>query len=196
MKQIDFENTEAVCRVLSGMLFNTPSEDFYQQMSKEILLSWPTITTPIDEITCSMQRSLSEQSFTTLRDDFYQLFIGPGVKKAYPWGSVYTDKDNLVNGASCVAFEQFCMQHGMTINLPKKQPLDHIGLILAVLANLLKEQKPDLALIVIKQHLMPWLPQFLNCVDTNAETDFYRGVAKLVAITIDDLILLNDMSAE
>ncbi|MDO6678068.1 MULTISPECIES: molecular chaperone TorD family protein [unclassified Shewanella] len=187
MNQVDFENSAAICNVLSCMLLNTPTENMYQRINDEIILNWPQLITPTEDICDEMKRSLNKHSFTELRNDFNQLFVGPGVKSAYPWGSVYTDKDNLVCGQSCVEFEQFCKRNKIDVTPPQKGPSDHIGLILAVLANLLSENRSDLASMLICDHLKPWLPQFIRCVDTHSQTEFYRGVGLLIGITLNDL---------
>ncbi|MCW3172908.1 TorD/DmsD family molecular chaperone [Shewanella subflava] len=196
MNQATFENSAAICNVLSCMLFNTPTEAFYQHVNDEIITNWPTLISPTDDICIKMKKALCKHSFIELSNDYKQLFVGPGVKSAYPWGSVYTDKDQLVNGQSCIEFEQFCQHNNIDINTAFKQPRDHIGLIIAVLGKLMTEKKSKLSIILLTEHLLPWVDQFLTCVKVNAITEFYRGVGDLLKILIFDLQILLNIKAK
>lgn len=188
MNKIYFDNAEAICNILSCMLYNIPNDDFYHQMKSDILINWPLFINSVQDVVKDMHISLLNQEPTQLISDYYQLFIGPGKKSAYPCGSVYTDKDNLLYGSSCVAFEKFTKLNQINIEMKKKQPSDHIGIIIIVLGYLLKERKTHLALLLINEHLLPWLPLFLRCLKENAKTGFYRNLSKLIELFIKDLI--------
>ncbi len=45
--------------------------------------------------------------------EFRRLFVGPGVKPAPPWGSVYTDRDRVVFGASTLELRAWMRERGV-----------------------------------------------------------------------------------
>jgi len=186
MNNIYLDNAGAICQVLSVFFCCELTKNSADDVD-DILSCWPSIRTPIDSVIEEMRNSIKFNDYEKLRKDYYRLFIGPGVKMAYPWGSVYTDKDNLLCGESCDDFLTFCKKNSIKVNCEKRQPIDHVGVIIAVLSYLLENNKVLLSNELIVNHLEPWLDKFLSCVYEHADTKFYYGCAKLVDIVIADL---------
>lgn len=66
--------------------------------------------------------------------EYRRLFIGPGAKPAPPWGSVYTDRECVVFGATTLELRAWMREHGVARTADEKTPEDHIGLMLALMA--------------------------------------------------------------
>ena len=57
--------------------------------------------------------------------------VGPLAKPAPPWGSVYTDKDMVVFGASTMQLRDWMRRNGIAIEKGESdEPEDHIGTML------------------------------------------------------------------
>ena len=76
--------------------------------------------------------------------EYRRLFIGPGAKPAPPWGSVYTDRECVVFGATTLELRVWMREHGVARTADEKTPEDHIGLMLALMAWLAQNQPADL----------------------------------------------------
>jgi TorA maturation chaperone TorD len=128
--------------------------------------------------------------FTTVRynlvRDYQRLFVGPHHFEAPAWGSVYLDKDQVLFGCSTLELRQWMRKNGITFNESKCEPEDHIGKMLMLLGWLAKE-KPSLIPEYLSEHLMPWAPRYLELLAANAKNPYYRGLAILTDITLEDI---------
>ncbi|MCT8987951.1 TorD/DmsD family molecular chaperone [Shewanella phaeophyticola] len=110
-----------------------------------------------------------------------------GTPRAAPWGSAYTSSSQLLNDASTMELKQFYVSHNINIDMKSNEPVDHIGLILAVLAYLLNKliEKPQSSYYqstinqLLEQHLLPWAYRCLALAYAHAETDYFKGFAIL-----------------
>lgn len=133
--------------------------------------------------------------YEDLRWDYTRLFVGPYKIPAPPWESVYRNKDRLLFQAETLevrhAYFKYCF-------MPRKfghEADDHLGLELdfmyqltlmarkeiekgasEALREILKDQKAFL-----QEHLLRWVPEFSRQVLKNCQTDFYRGMAMILA---------------
>ncbi|WP_298444116.1 molecular chaperone TorD family protein [uncultured Ferrimonas sp.] len=176
---------EASLRLLHRWFLFKPEQDFINQVQQTRWTDeWPYQTAAIVTVLTQTDASLRDDAFAVLERDYYRLFLGPGRALAYPWGSVYTDKDNLLFGATSTRFQHFCQQRGIELTLVGNQPWDHIGVQLAVLAELLQQGQSQAAAELLGEHLLPWAPTFFSLVKHHGGTDFYRGVAELAELTL------------
>ena len=74
--------------------------------------------------------------------EYRRLFTGPGHLVAPPWGSVYTDVESVVFGASTLELRAFMRKAGVARVSDERTPEDHIGLMLAMMAYL-AQNKPE-----------------------------------------------------
>ena len=125
--------------------------------------------------------------------DFNRLFIGPGEMLAPPWESVHLSKTKLTFQDSTLKVRQLYREFGWQAPSIHREPDDHLALELAFLAQVSElaasgDERTGLTDIVrcleaqrtiLKDHLLRWAPACLALVDTHAETDYYRGVARL-----------------
>lgn len=116
--------------------------------------------------------------------EYRRLFIGPGAKPAPPWGSVYTDRECVVFGATTLELRAWMREHGVARIADKKTPEDHIGLMLALMAWLAQNQPADLGEF-LSLHFLTWAGHFLDELADVAEHPFYEGLARLTRASLD-----------
>lgn len=123
--------------------------------------------------------------------DFARLFIGPYRLLAPPYGSVYLENSRSIMGRSTLEVIRLYNQAGLDIAPAYKEAPDHISAELEFMyflifnaIRLLERQDVDQLepLIVhqrdfVKNHLGSWVPEFLQIVKAEAQTDFYRHLA-------------------
>ena len=126
----------------------------------------------------------------TLRVDYARLFVGPFELLASPYGSVYLDDRERVMTQSTLDVQRRYENEGLDVDID--EPPDHIAaelefayvLVCGELDALLEEDFETALSYQRKQqnfletHLGAWLPEFANSILENAETDFYRELAR------------------
>ncbi len=135
----------------------------------------------------------AEVSLQEVADDHFRLFRGPGERMAVPWASVYLTEEALMFGEETLAVREAYARHGLAVPNLNQEPDDHIALELEFLATLLvraieADEAGDTAgaaaLVAdhdgfVRDHLLPFAPDFFARVEQAAATTFYRGVGIL-----------------
>lgn len=132
---------------------------------------------------CDISRGLSDSSDRVLWD-YRRLFVGPNRLEAPPWGSVYTDRDGVVEGESCLALRAW-----MRRNALKASPgivEDHIGCLFELVA-FCGPETPELAVELLQLHLFPWAPRYFELLEQAASTSLYTGLARLAAVSVEGM---------
>ncbi len=121
--------------------------------------------------------------------DFNRLFVGPGEMLAAPWESVYRSKTKLTFQESTLQVRELYGRFGVQAPGMHREPDDHLGLELAFVATLSDlAARGDMAQRTrcfeaqrnfLRDHLLAWAPACLALVEKHAETDYYRGAARL-----------------
>ena len=125
--------------------------------------------------------------------DFNRLFVGPGEMLAPPWESVHRSRTKLTFQEPTLQVRELYRRFGVEAPAVHREPDDHLGLELAFVATL-----SDLAAVAaarddagrlatcfqtqkdfLQDHLLAWAPSCLGLVEEHAETDYYRGAARL-----------------
>ena len=131
----------------------------------------------------------------SLRIDFTRLFVGPFMLLAPPYGSIYLE-DSRIMGESTIDVRNWYEKDGLNIVI--NDAPDHIAMELEFMYYLVVKQTQatkkgnlqDIQLYQQKQktflcsHLARWLPEFAKNVRENAQTEFYRKLARLTEIFI------------
>jgi TorA maturation chaperone TorD len=134
-----------------------------------------------------MKRDLSQpKGLEDIAQEYRRLFVGPFKKATPPWGSVYTDRECVVFGASTLALRSWMREHGVAWHADDRTPEDHIGLMLALMAWV-AANRSELLDEYMRDHLLTWAPHFLDEVESAAEDDFYRGLAALTRATLEGI---------
>jgi TorA maturation chaperone TorD len=124
---------------------------------------------------------------TELAREYQRLFIGPHAFKAPAWGSVYLDRESVLFGSSTLELRQWMRSNGIAIQDGKREPEDQIGKMLMLL-GWLAEEKPDLLPIFLSEHLMPWVPRYLELLEEDARQAFYKGLGVLTRATLEGIV--------
>jgi len=186
-------------RFLGRTFYEAPNQTWLKTLSVERLFElWP-FPANNEHTTAALAtlRAFCEQcdpgKLSELTWDFNRLFVGPGQMLAPPWESVHRSKQGLTFQETTIRVRQLYEQYGLRSPALHREPDDHIGLELTFLAELLslaadaagRGRDSELARYVTAQreflenHLMKWAPEFLRQIEAAAETDYYRGVARL-----------------
>lgn len=119
-----------------------------------------------------------------LAGEYRRLFVGPGHKAAAPWGSVYTDKDGVMFGGSWLALREWMRANGLAVSTgAPREPEDHIGLLLDMMAWL-AEERPELLCDFLRLHLLTWSGHFLELMEREAQHAFFEGLAQLAQASL------------
>jgi TorA maturation chaperone TorD len=148
----------------------------------------------------------SDLELESLKIDYTRLFVGPFKLLAPPYGSVYLE-DNRVMGASTLNVRSCYESEGMDVVI--KEAPDHIAVELEFMYFLVVKQieairEENLRNIhsyqhkqyhFLSTHLARWVPKFAENVQKNAQTEFYRKLARLTKIFVQkdlDACVLSD----
>ena len=118
--------------------------------------------------------------------EYRRLFVGPAPKPAPPWGSVYTDRECVVFGESTLALRAWMRSRGIARLVDDKTPEDHIGLMLVLMAWIVRNQPADLD-DYLRLHLLPWSSHFLDELTEAAKQPFYEGLARLAKASLEGI---------
>ena len=118
--------------------------------------------------------------------EYRRLFIGPAPKPAPPWGSVYTDRECVVFGATTLELRAWMRSHGIARQTDDKTPEDHVGLMLVLMAWIARNQPHDLGEF-LRLHLLTWSSHFLDQLIEAAGQPFYEGLARLTKASLEGI---------
>jgi TorA maturation chaperone TorD len=118
--------------------------------------------------------------------EYRRLFVGPAPKPAPPWGSVYTDRECVVFGATCLELRQWMREVGIKRLGEERDPEDHIGLMLLLLAWI-AEHRPELLEDYLRLHLLPWSSHLLEELEEAAAQPLYKGLAHLARLSLEGM---------
>lgn len=115
--------------------------------------------------------------------DYARIFLSAGVaqgKAAFPYESIYTSKQHLMQQESSSTVAALYLEKGLE---PRKDmyrvPEDHLGLLLEYMAELCAADNDDEQKEFLRNHLMNWVPAFVQDMVKYASTGFYQGLAKM-----------------
>ncbi|EEW05239.1 molecular chaperone TorD [Vibrio mimicus] len=124
-----------------------------------------------------------------LAADFCDLFLKSDRDSALPYASVYTDK-GLLNGKPAQQMRELLATHEVKVDQNLNEPADHLAIQLDFLAHLVistnqleQNSEVNAALQVqsdfISQHLLTWLPVFVERCTQFDTFGLYAAVARL-----------------
>ena len=173
--------------------------DCYYPPDDELIrnISDAACTNPVfAELTCHVPPAVELEA---LKVDHARLFVGPYRLLAPPYGSVYLE-DNRIMGDSTLDVRDYYENEGLDTVI--KEAPDHIAVELEFVYYLIVKQiravrDADLQMLqscqqkhgsFLQTHLGRWLPGFVEKVQKNAQTEFYRTLANLT-----DKFVQNDL---
>jgi TorA maturation chaperone TorD len=189
------QDLQAIANVLHSVLTVYPESDLINTFKQQdIVENWPKLlaTDPDNKGLTHLKAYIdqwtdNEEELLKLKLEYGVLFYGPGTPLAAPWGSAYTSSSQLLNDHSTITLKRFYAANNINIDMKMNEPVDHIGLIFAVLSFLLNKaieapQNPNIQQKIdelLEQHLLPWAYRCLELAYSHAETDYYRGFSIL-----------------
>lgn len=144
------------------------------------------------------------KNIQALRIDYSKLFVGPYKLLAPPYGSVYLENTTRVMGDSTLDVKNRYGKEGLQVDL--KEAPDHIAIELEFMYYLISKEieaalmsdAVSTAAYLEKQkdfletHLGIWVSDLASNIAANAETVFYRNLAKLTdSFVKEDLMVLS-----
>ncbi|MFC1825486.1 molecular chaperone [Thermodesulfobacteriota bacterium] len=133
-----------------------------------------------------------------LKIDFTRLFIGPYALLAPPYGSVYLENDFRVMGDSTLHALEMYRETGVNVADGFNDAPDHIAAELEFIYFLIFKEieainNSDLDGVImyvekrktfLLTHLGSWIADFARNVEENAETEFYKNLARATKVFI------------
>ncbi|MGL5666913.1 MAG: TorD/DmsD family molecular chaperone [Shewanella sp.] len=198
MKKINLatlQELKAISNILHSVLMIYPEAELLNKFKEQKLAqNWPRLTQSKREVQGlgELYRFLTNWNGTydeliKLKLDYGSIFYGPETPKATPWGSTYLSPSQLLNDSSTIELKKFYAKHGINIKAESNEPIDHIGLFMAIINFILGKiiENPDIddyRLVLtdlLEIHLLPWGKRCLKLAVENADTDYYKGFSKL-----------------
>jgi TorA maturation chaperone TorD len=160
-------------------------------------LSWEqddAVAEALRQVQSALDMPLNEAALERLNVEMTRLMEGPGVTPAVPYASYYLHGQQLM-GPSAQAARRFYLEWGVA---PEQGtiPPDHIALELGFLSFLAEQTLEDdkrqdalrASLVFLREHLLPWLPQFCAALETSAREPFFGALSRLTrqVVAADD----------
>ncbi len=135
-----------------------------------------------------------EEVFNKERENYLQLFFGPGHIPAPPWESVYRTKEKLLFGDPTLSFRKKLREFNLYYDGESKEPEDHISVELEFMIYLIdqclfaieNEREVDFKralqgqFSLLDDHLINWVEQFTNDIASSTTSFLYRGSANFL----------------
>lgn len=122
-----------------------------------------------------------------------RLFVGPSIKAAPPWSSVYLDRDGVVFGCSTLSLRSWMRDNRIKAQQAAAEPEDHFGNMLILLAWLARN-RPELVDEFLSDHLLIWSAHFLERVKQQTKHEFWRSIAGLTNQTLNGIAAVRDIT--
>lgn len=120
-----------------------------------------------------------------LRGEYKRQFVGPAHFEAPQWASVYLDPDEVVFGNAHLELLQWMRANGIEgLDDPQagRMPCDSAARELSLL-SWLASNRPELMAPFVANHLMTWLPRYLDLLEETSCQPFWQGMAVLTRTT-------------
>ncbi|HWQ61007.1 MAG TPA: molecular chaperone TorD family protein [Negativicutes bacterium] len=136
--------------------------------------------------------------------EYAELFLGTGDRQALPWESLYRTPERLMFGPPAMQVRAVMAQFGVEVAAKYRQPEDHLGLELMLLAAA-SEAAADQAdwresarrqAAFIAEHPLAWIADLERDATDNGSTGFYAAVIGLIrGVLLWDRELLDEYAA-
>ncbi len=184
-------------------------------LTKEVLLNWKehfssefkAVLTEGNEYLCSFFESLDKKPLTEIVEQekeaylatFY-IFNEDGKVPAPPWESVYITRDKSLFGEPVFQMRKKLSEFGLQFIHENTDPDDHIAIELEFMNYLINytlsaiEEGREADYIkgvytqywLMKEHLNRWITPFTMDILSSHTSDFYKGIALLLSIFVEE----------
>lgn len=192
-KTMDSQAVSAALDLLGALFASDPKHDAeatsaFESLAKmdvdAVAADWPFVDA---DVCAPLLRDLQEGAHgdpDMLAKEYRRLFVGPNALQAPPYGSVYTDPDRVLFGASTLALRGWLNEMGIGVSNDIVAPEDHIATML-LLAAWIMRVKPAVLEDYLAKHLLTWAPHYLAELNEAAGAGFYRSLATLAELTLE-----------
>jgi len=200
---MDIETLIPCFNILGGLLYLPPEDESLKPVFNVFsdpgwISSWPCGSkTALQEIDRLIQQAPHEPK--DLVPAYYELFGTEEDKahlKAPPWGSVYIDSERTAFGRSTQELREFLDDQQIGLNQEREEPEDHIGLLLLTAAWMGIAKREKAFDILLKIYILPWAPTYLALLGTVAPHPFYKAIADLTLLTLEETREARHIDAE
>jgi TorA maturation chaperone TorD len=158
-----------------------------------------TVCGQASEYVCQMKKNIEQINDSEhLKVDYAKLFVGPYRLLAAPYGSVYLEGERTVMGESTVDAQHRYREAGLDIAKDFNEAPDHIAAELEFMYVLILNELEGISTSdeektigslhqqndFLQAHLGAWVPDFVQDVERNAQTSFYRNLARATKLFI------------
>lgn len=127
-----------------------------------------------------LQSRTAAEAYRDLRHDYAELFLNAGNNPAFPYASCYRNQDPLVMQEPLAAVRTAYRDAGLHKNPAYRDHDDHIAVELECMHLLAGKAAAGEQFDFLRGHLQ-WAGAFCAVLKTSATSDFYRGLAQLIA---------------
>lgn len=197
--------------VLRRVFLTEPTKELIVQLQNGVIDSFPFkeenrfLKEGVKQVQTYFDTFELAEDYDDLHWDYTRMFIGPYKLPVPIWESAYVNKDGLLFQEETLRVRRFYLKNNFISLQHGREADDHLGLELdfmyqlsKLLIDLIKEEKlSHFHRILIdqkyflKEHLLKWTPQFRENVILSAETDFYKGMVKILTgfLFIDNICI-------
>lgn len=188
---------------LKRAFYIEPTMEYISALSKdEYLESFPfrdennNINKGLEEVELYLSQKdiTSEEEYNKIHWDYTRMFIGPRELPAPPWESSYLNEDKLLFQEETLQVRRSYLKYNF---IPENYPYeadDHIALELDFMYRLsvkldeaMEEEEGGKIVEILQDkknfleyHLRKWVPIFAKKINENAETNYYKGISKIL----------------
>ncbi len=209
-RQLVYQARQAVYGLLQRLYKEAPDPDLHAWLvSSRPFAEFPIIfQDDPNQLLEQLDKALLEVTFKELKQDYIQLYIGPGRMEVPPWESVYRNDERRLFDTHTLQVRETYARHGMEFVRKNKTPEDHISIELEFMRILterllkaidLKDEKAERILLqeqleFLNKHMLVWVPFFIKLTQKAAKTAFFNGLAELLGKFLNwDVETLNQM---
>lgn len=134
------------------------------------------------------------EAVAALRREWLRLFAGAGAPEASCLESFYVEPNSHMFGQCTLAVRAIYRRHGLQLENLRREPDDHLGLMLGFVAHLIGEELDALAVgdeaaaagavreqeHFLADHVLPWLASWRYAVERRGTSDYFRGAGDFV----------------
>lgn len=159
---------------------------------------WPFIAENAEDAKRALEMMVEGAKTANFDDIVWEhrrLFLGPTLKAAPPWGSVYTDRECVIFGNATLDLRKWMRQAGIQKIGLDGEPEDHIGLLLMML-SWIAQNKPELVDEFLEQHVLTWSSHFFDGVADVTTHPFFEGLANISRLSLEGIQKERGLSPE
>ncbi|MFO7643809.1 MAG: molecular chaperone TorD family protein [Desulfosarcina sp.] len=189
--------------------FRQPGPDLPKALD-ELEAALGRIESDTFETAAGLKRCYADHSAPcSLEVDYAELFVGPFIVAAPPYGSVYLEDKRQLMGDSTIDVRRHYLSLGLDLSPDFKEAPDHICAELEFMYVLISQgveaidagDYDQLAEIVghqqvfLEKHLAAWIPAFTAKIIDHARTDYYRILGELTRHFItEEMAVVTDLT--